>query len=108
MKPDSLQSFHESGEEVGDSAADLRAVVSQSSLVQKRHLTVNTTPVSHTGVRFTTHTHTHTQTETTTLTRTLGMCCGSTMKNLSYLTTVSKNSRDTEVCWKLLTLQDTS
>lgn len=40
---DSLQSFDESGEEVGHSAADLWAAVSQSSLVQKRHLTVNTT-----------------------------------------------------------------
>ncbi len=45
MKLDSLQSFDESGEEVGHSAADLRAVVSQSSLVQKRHLSVNTTRV---------------------------------------------------------------
>lgn len=35
---DSLQSFDESGKEVGHSAADLWAVVSQSSLVQKCHL----------------------------------------------------------------------
>lgn len=56
MRLDSLQRFDESGEEVGHSAAHLRAVVSQSSLVQKRHLTVNTTPVSQSEVRFTTHT----------------------------------------------------
>lgn len=78
VKADLLQSFDESGEEVGDPAADLRAIVSQSSLVQKRHLTVNTAQVTHMGERRHTPTHTHTR-----LTRTVGMCCGSTMKNLS-------------------------
>lgn len=43
----SLQTFDNSGEEVGHSAADLRAAVPQASLVQKGHLTANATAISY-------------------------------------------------------------
>lgn len=45
MRRDLLQGFDESGEQVGHSAADLWAVVSQSSLVQKRHLLAKAAPL---------------------------------------------------------------
>lgn len=74
---DSLQGLNEAGEEVGHPAADLRAAVSQTSLVQEGHLEEEEEERSHSV------SHTEPQCDGLVLTRTVGMCSGSTMKNLS-------------------------